>query len=207
MDSFWEIAFREKGKMWGEKPTLVAKETALLFYKNNVKNILIPGIGYGRNAMPFIELGMNVSGIEISETAIYNAKEQFGSVVKIYKGSVLNMPFDKVLYGGIFCHALIHLLSNNERSIFLEKCKEQLAENGLMVFTAITKKASTYGVGSMVEKDQYRTKDGLDLFFYDEVSIQKEFESYGLIGFDKIYEPRMEIENSNIEFWKITGQK
>lgn len=37
------------------------------FLEKNVKDILVPGIGYGRNAKVFIDNGINVTGIEISK--------------------------------------------------------------------------------------------------------------------------------------------
>ena len=53
-----------------------AKSTILtndFFVKNKVKTILIPGIGYGRNAKTFRDNGMLVTGIEISKTHFGNA--------------------------------------------------------------------------------------------------------------------------------------
>lgn len=193
--------------MWGDNPTLVAKETAALFHKSGLNKILIPGIGYGRNAKPFLELGIKVNGIEISETAIHLAKTQFGGSITIFKGSVLDMPFDNEKYNGIFCHALIHLLDTNERAKFFNDCYNQLSHNGIMVFTAITKNASTYGIGQMISKDRYRTKDGVDLFFYDEATIQEELSKNGLIGYERINEPVNENSSIFTEFWKITCKK
>ena len=69
MTEFWESNFREKQMMWGFEPADAAVSTADLFQKNGLKEILIPGFGYGRNAKVFIAKGMNVTGIEISETA------------------------------------------------------------------------------------------------------------------------------------------
>lgn len=56
MAEFWEEAFKEKQEMWGFEPsasTLLAND---LFMEQDVKNILIPGIGYGRNAQIFIKM-------------------------------------------------------------------------------------------------------------------------------------------------------
>ena len=71
---------------------------------------MIPGIGYGRNAKVFIDNGINVTGIEISKTAINLARKQRIDI-NIYHGSVTELPFDNKLYDGIFCYALIHLLN------------------------------------------------------------------------------------------------
>lgn len=60
-------------------------------------------MGHGRNAQLFKDSGMNVSGIEISQTAINLAQKHFGKSLHIYHGSVTEMPFEKKLYDGIYC--------------------------------------------------------------------------------------------------------
>lgn len=75
MIEFWEGAFKDKQEMWGLKPAKSAILTKSFFVENRIKNVLIPGIGYGRNAQVFRENGMDVTGIEISKTAIEMAKK------------------------------------------------------------------------------------------------------------------------------------
>ncbi len=104
----------------GFEPTESAILTKDFFVENNVKDILVPGIGYGRNAKVFIENSINVTGIEISKTAIDLARENGLEDVSIYHGSVNEMPFDNKLYDGIFSHALLHLLNEQERETLLK---------------------------------------------------------------------------------------
>ncbi len=70
MTEFWESSFRDKQEMWGFEPADCALTTLELFKEQGFTKILIPGFGYGRNASVFTENGFNVTGIEISETAI-----------------------------------------------------------------------------------------------------------------------------------------
>ena len=180
MTEFWEEAFKVKQEMWGFEP---AKSTLLandFFAEQNVKNVLIPGLGYGRNAQPFLDNGMTVTGIEISKTAIDLAQKRFGSELLIYHGSVIEMPFDNILYDGIYCYALIHLLDKKEREKLIRDCYNQLTENGFMVFTTVTKKAPIYGQGSCIDKDRYQLVGGLKMFFYERQSILEEFGEAGL---------------------------
>ena len=142
---FWEKSFIEKQEMWGFEPSNSAILTNNFFLQKSVKNILIPGIGYGRNAQIFRDNGITVTGIEISQTAIEMARKHYGTDMTIYHGSVTAMPYDKCQYDGIFCYALIHLLDSSEREKLIRDCYSQLAENGYMVFTAISKEAHTYG--------------------------------------------------------------
>lgn len=185
---FWESAFTEKQEMWGFEPANSAVLTKDFFLQQAVKNILIPGIGYGRNAKVFIDSGMAVTGIEISKTAIEMARKHFGTAMTIYHGSVTDMPYDNKQYDGIFCHALIHLLNSNERGKLIHDCYHQLTSGGYMVFTAITKEAPTYGKGKLISKDRYEQFGGVNMFFYDRASISAEFSKAGLLEVTEITE-------------------
>ncbi|MBL8090210.1 MAG: class I SAM-dependent methyltransferase [Anaerolineales bacterium] len=201
MGEFWEEAFKKKQVMWGEQPTVSAIETLEHFKNLGFQKILVPGFGYGRNAKPFLDNGFEVTGIEISKTAIELAYQLLDDEIKVFHGSVSDMPFNQDIYDGIFCHALIHLLKSNERKQLLTNCNAQLKSDGVMVFTAITKHASTYGVGEKLGKDLFKTKDGVELFFYDEESIKEEFEPFGLV------EATLVEESPATKFWKIMCTK
>lgn len=157
---FWESNFIEKKEMWGFEPSHSAVLTKDFFVGKSVKNVLIPGIGYGRNARIFSDSGIDVTGIEISKTAIELAEKHYGTTMTIYHGSVTDMPFDNC----------------------------QLSENGYMVFAAISKEAHTYGKGKLISRDRYEVFDGVKMFFYDKDSIQAEFGNAGLIEITEVNE-------------------
>lgn len=185
---FWEAAFNDKQEMWGFKPANSAVLTKDLFVANGIKNVLIPGIGYGRNAKVFSDTGMNITGIEISETAIALAHKHYGNDITIHHGSVTDMPFDTKKYDGIFCHALIHLLSEEERKKLITNCYDQLVQGGYMIFSVISKTADTYGQGEYLSKDRYEMFGGVQMFFYDRESITAEFGNYGLFETKEVRE-------------------
>ncbi|MDH5826521.1 class I SAM-dependent methyltransferase [Sphingobacterium faecium] len=199
MAEFWEEAFKDKQEMWGFEPAISAVLTKDFFVKNGVTNILIAGIGYGRNAQIFRENGIEVTGIEISKTAIELAWKHYGTEMIIHHGSVSDMPFDNNQYDSIFCYALIHLLDYNERAKLISDCYNQLAENGYMVFTTITKKAQTYGQGKQISKDRFEMFGGVKMFFYDKETIQEEFGKTGLFEITEVAE--------NYPFYLIKCQK
>ncbi|MDR3679169.1 MAG: class I SAM-dependent methyltransferase [Flavipsychrobacter sp.] len=185
---FWESAFSEKKEMWGFEPAKSAILTRDFFIEKTMKNILIPGIGYGRNAQIFIDTGMSVTGIEISSTAIDMARKHYGNSMTIFHGSVTDMPFDTCKYDGIFCYALIHLLNDGERKKLILDCYNQLTDGGYMVFTVISKEASTYGQGKFISKDRYEIFEGVNMFFYDRESITAEFSKAGLFEITEVTE-------------------
>ncbi len=208
MTEFWETSFSDKQEMWGWEPADSAMDAIELFKKYGLNKILIPGFGYGRNARVFIDQGFRVTGIEISETAIDLAQKHFGDSVKVHHGSVSSMPFDQELYDGIFCYALIHLLSEKERVKLIEDCYNQLKPNGYMVFVTISKADFRYKQGVEISKDTFEAWPGLTLFFYDSDSIQSDFGSFGLINAEIINEPKTDMGNKPSQrFWYIVCKK
>lgn len=208
MAAFWESNFKDKQAMWGFDPADSAREVADLFSRHGLKKILIPGFGYGRNARPFTDHGFEVTGIEISATAIGLAKRHFGENMHVYLGSVTDMPFDQVRYDGVFCYALIHLLDAEARARLIENCYSQLRPGGYMVFVAISKNTAAYGEGTEVRKDTFLTPHGVTLFYYDGDAVEKAFGSYGLLEAREITEPaRITAGKPFQTFWQVTCKK
>ncbi|MDF2791109.1 MAG: class SAM-dependent methyltransferase [Neobacillus sp.] len=204
---FWESSFIEKQTMWGFEPSDSAILTKDFFLEKNVKDILVPGIGYGRNAKIFIDNGINVTGIEVSKTAIDLARQN-GLDIPIFHGSVSDMPFDTKLYDGIFCYALLHLLNERDREKFIKDCYNQLKPNGYMIFTTVSKKAPMFGKGKQLDKDYFEIMEGVKMFFYDAGSVKRDFEKYGLVEFSEIDEPNKNMENKpSINFIMVKCKK
>lgn len=195
MLDFWNYKFKEVKTMWGMDPSdsaIIAKD---FFLEHQIHDILIPGVGYGRNANIFLQNGIDVTGIEISEYAIHLAKNELKLNFPIYQGSVNDMPYDNKQFDGVFCYALIHLLNKKERKQLIDNCYKQLQENGYMFFITLSKKASMYGTGKQVSKDRFKLEKGLHVYFYDLESATKEFENYGLVEIQEIDEPIKFMEN------------
>ncbi|MBT3209953.1 MAG: class I SAM-dependent methyltransferase [Bacteroidetes bacterium] len=195
MSEFWEEIFKSEKMIWGQEPANSAILIKDFFLEHNVSDILIPGFGYGRNAKVFCDNGINVTGIEISKSAIELAQKYVSKDIQIYCGSVTEMPFDKKKYEGIFCYSLIHLLNKYERKIFILNCYNQLSPDGYMFFVVVSKKSNLFGEGEKLSKDRFKIQNGLKVFFYDEKSIKQEFFDFGLISFEEIDEPIKHIEN------------
>ena len=190
MTELWESMFMENKTMWGFEPAESAVLAKDFFLENKIKDILIPGIGYGRNAKVFLENEINVTGIEISKTAIDLAREN-GLNIKIFHGSVTHMPFDNKQYDGIFCYALLHLLNDHEREKFISDCYKQLKIGGYMIFITVSKEASMFGKGKQLGKDYFEISEGMKMFFYDQDSIKQDFNKYGLLELSEIMESNM----------------
>jgi SAM-dependent methyltransferase len=208
MSEFWDNMFQKIGMMWQFEPADSTAFARDLLVQNKLRKILIPGVGYGRNAKLFVESGFDVTGIEISETAIQLARNT-GLDIPIHHGSVVQMPFDDSVYDGIYCYALIHLLNKNERRQFLRSCYNQLREGGIMVFVAVSKtNPKLHENGKLISKDRFRIQNGLCVFFYDSDSVLKEFDRFGLVEYHEIDEPVKHMPNEEpMKFWRVVCRK
>lgn len=209
MAEFWDDSFKDKQEMWGFDAADSVIDTVDLFEKNKIKKILIPGFGYGRNVKLFLDRGFDVTGIEISETAIRLAEKHIGRKARIYHGSVADMPFDDEEYDGVFCHALIHLLDPGRRSALIESCHGQLRPGGLMVFVAISKNTPAYGQGEKTGEDTFLTPHGIRIFYYDAAAVTREFGNHGLIDAREIDEPRTQKPAGPAaqKFWRVVCRR
>ncbi|MEI6568747.1 MAG: SAM-dependent methyltransferase, partial [Verrucomicrobiota bacterium] len=95
----------------------------------------------------------------------------------------------------IFCYALIHLLNKTERRRLIKNCYNQLQSNGLMIFVAVSKKASMYGNGRELSNARFELMKGLNVYFYDSGSATYEFKDFGLMDIQEIDEPIKHMDN------------
>jgi len=58
-----------------------------------------------------------------------------------------------------------------------------------MIFTVASARNSMFGTGKKLCKNRFKISTGLNVFFYDSLSIIKEFSPYGLIEYEEIEEP------------------
>ena len=189
MTGLWERMFAERQLMWGNEPTLSALLARDAFAAAGARKVLVPGAGYGRNAKVFVDAGMDVTGIEISETAIGLARSGLGLHIRMHHGSVTDMPFDDDRYDGIFCFGLLYLLDAEGRAKHIADCHRQLAPGGTMMFTVIAKEAPMYQQGVQLGEDWYEVHPGISMYFYDAGSIVRDFGGYGLVSQEPIVEP------------------
>jgi SAM-dependent methyltransferase len=205
MTETWEATFAAHKTMWGLEPVVSAVFAKAYFERGAVKSVLLPGVGYGRNAKAFLDAGMSVTGIEISETAIGLARSELHLDIPIHHGSVVDMPFDDRVYDAVFCYGLLYLLDASARAKLLRDCYAQLAPGGPMIFTVIAKNAPQYGQGTKLGEDWYEVHPGVPMFFYDAASIERDFGPYGLVEHSVIEEPRH--DGSRLPFINIVCRK
>lgn len=187
-NNFWEERYCEEGRIWGNTPSRTTEYAIGLFKNANVRTILIPGSGYGRNAEAFARAGFGVTGIEISDTAVSLARQGCSSV-RYHHGSVLEMPFDDSMYDSIYCFNVLHLFRWKDRALFLRRCREQLRVGGVMFFVVFSDKEQSFGTGRKVEENTFESKPGREVHYYSEKDLVSEFRDLEILETGIIEDP------------------
>ncbi|MHA2036368.1 MAG: class I SAM-dependent methyltransferase [Promethearchaeota archaeon] len=178
--TYWNNRFSIEGKIWGELPSKSALYALEQFKNYKIKNILIPGSGYGRHTKFFSQNKYTVVGIEISKIA-YEMALKFDPQTNFINDSVMNVGFIEETFDAIFCFNTLHLFMKNERHSFLEKCYYKLKRNGLVFFTVFSEKELSIGKGKELEYNTYESKKGRPTHYFTEEDLNTHFKDYVIL--------------------------
>jgi SAM-dependent methyltransferase len=180
MENYWDSRYRKENKIWGESPSRTAQQALELFRRNNIRKLLVPGSGYGRNTRLFSSAGFEVTGIEISTVASELARE-FDPLSKYYCASVLDMSFLTDTYDAVYCFNTLHLFLERDRKMCIEQCLKRVIDGGLLYFTAFSENEPSFGKGQEVEHNTYESKPGRPAHYFTEDDLKAHFTGTDLI--------------------------
>ena len=203
MSDYWDGRFRDEGRIWGESPSLTALKALGLFRENNVRKILVPGSGYGRNTKLFSTSGFTVTGIEISGVAREIARE-FDPLTRVYHASILDMSFDTGKYDAVYCFNTLHLFLESDRKSLVQQCAGKLKESGLAYFTVFSEKDDSYGKGEKVEKNTFESKPGRPAHYFTEADLREHFSNMEILETGLAEEPEDHGEGPHTHILRYT---
>lgn len=167
------------------KSALMARDK---FLDLNIHGVLIPGAGYGRNARLFADSGFEVTGIEISGRAIEIAREN-NINIKYYHGSILDMPFDTLIYDSIFCFNVLHLFPACERKKVIDRLNKQLRKGGYGFFVVMSEFEDSFGKGEELESNTFEPRKGKPVHYFTDSDLKDHFQGFHIIETGIIEEP------------------
>lgn len=182
MRGYWDRRYLEEGPIWGSTPSKTASYALELFQKRKIKSVLIPGAGYGRNSKLFSNHKLEVVGIEISKVAFEIAKN-YDTNTKFILGSILDVPFDNMLYDAVYCFNTLHLFLEQDRLKFIRNCFSQVknSSNSVIFFTVFSEKEKSFGRGNKLEENTFESKPGRPTHYFTEEDLIAHFRDFKLI--------------------------
>lgn len=180
MENYWDSRYRKENKIWGESPSRTARRALELFRRNNIRKLLVPGSGYGRNTRLFSAAGLEVTGVEVSTVASELARE-FDPLSKCYCASVLDMSFLNDIYDAVYCFNTLHLFRENDRKKCISQCLEKTVGGGLLYFTVFSENDPGFGKGQEVEENTFESKPGRPAHYFTGNDLKSHFTGMDLI--------------------------
>ncbi len=188
MKDYWNNRFLKEDEIWGKTHSKTAELCLQYFTKYGIKKILIPGVGYGRNAQLFQKSGINVEGIEVSDHAIKIARNN-GLTFPIYKGSILEMPFNENTYEGIYCFNVFHLFRQDDRKKIISKCSSKLNPEGILFFVVFSEKKPSFGKGEEIEQNTFESKPGRPVHYFTDEDLRNHFNEFKILDTGLMEDP------------------
>ena len=169
----WERFYREHKRPWRG----VAKISLDLPPGTKVLDI---GCGNGKTTSALIKMGLDVTGLDFSPTAINHCISVFGDKAKFALAECDRMPFPDDQFGAaIAVHVLEHL---NDRQLkdTIKETSRVLAPGGL-VFIRVFAVGDARSEG----RDRATRGNGIEYRYYSEEEIKEIFEEFELISSER----------------------
>lgn len=188
MSEYWEKRYAKEGRIWGDSPSKTVGKANDLFQKEGLKKIFIPGSGYGRNADYFASRDYDVTGLEISKTALVLARKS-NSNIRYFQGSILDVTLQNEQFDGVYCFNVLHLFLAPDRKKFIRKCLDLLRPFGFAFFTFFSEQEANYGKGRQIEENTFETKPGRPAHYFTEEDLLANFKDFQILETGLIEEP------------------
>ncbi len=180
MCAYWDARFGSEGKIWGDRPSRTAEYASAAFRKHGVRDVLVPGAGYGRNAVLFSRSGFAVTGVEISQAAVKIAMAS-GDGVKYLQGSFLDVSVAPGSFDAVYCFNVLHLFKEADRRRFVAKCADALRDGGLAFFAVFSDTEASYGKGTSTEANTFESKPGRPVHYFTDEDLRDHFAGFDVL--------------------------
>ncbi|MDR6226339.1 class I SAM-dependent methyltransferase [Desmospora profundinema] len=212
--TYWDKRYSQ-GRLWGDNPCPSAVRSFPHFTRLGVKNVLVPGCGYGRNAVYFALQGFDVTAFDLSNVSILHAKALAAEQsvdVPFFQGDLFDIDFLRgKKFDAVYLSYVIHLFLKDQRESLLKRMTEWLKDNGILTFSCIsTSDPHNYGFGLEVEPNTFVKHESKPLHFFTGDELKKLLEPDYRILEQKIHtqtENDPSGESEELQLWFVAAEK
>ena len=175
--AFWDRILGSSALAWGAKPSPAVE--LLAAHLPAPARVLVPGCGYGRNALGLARHGYEVVATDGSLAGLERARSEFAHRgIRYLHEDVFTAPdgpFDAVL-----SHYVLHLFRARERARLLTIWRNALRASGLLMLTALSTRCSFFGQGEELEPGTWSNPGWLPIHFETPETLAAQLEQCGL---------------------------
>lgn len=181
----WEEIYKEMQNIWG-----IEEEDLLRIYEPIIKNgkVLDLGIGEGRNSLKFALKECEITGVDISQTALERCHDLFSKTpcaFKLFNEKIPSFKIEKETYTLIISSWALNFMKKSQAKKVIENALEGLVSGGIFYMGVFSTEDPQYKklakTCSEVERDTF--------FIQERKAIKTFFTMEDLLDlFDKRYE-------------------
>ncbi len=160
----WELAWKE-GRWQELSPPLPAvSEFAEYLKEVGARTVLDLGCGAGRHTILLARAGFQVTGLDVSETALSELQARLGKAglanVSLVKHEMSELPFIDEYFDALVSTNVLHHGTGSKIKRFLSEAHRVMKRTGAAFIVTLSKKDFRYGNGKRLESDTYLFTEG-----------------------------------------------
>ena len=160
---------------WSRRPfkpaNPFAKKAYGLIKTKNYKTLLDLGCGGGRDAIFFSKMGLRVTAVDFSESAIKKLKSQTDKIDCVLK-DIRNLRFKDNTFDVIYAHSSLHYFDDQTTQTIFDQLSRMLKKGGLIFVKCKSTDDPLFGQGERVGENMYQ-KEHFRHFFTKEYMAEK----------------------------------
>ncbi len=160
----WELAWKEGRWQELSAPLPAVSEFAEYLKEVGAKTVLDLGCGAGRHAIFLARAGFQVTGLDVSETALAELHGRLAKAglanVSLVKHEMSELPFIDEYFDALVSTNVLHHGTMSEIKKALGEVHRVMKRSGVAFVVALSKKDFRYGNGKGLEPDTYLFTEG-----------------------------------------------
>jgi SAM-dependent methyltransferase len=170
---FWDGILGASAPAWGRAPSPAVDLLAAQLAPG--ARVLVPGCGYGRNALALAERGYEVTAYDYSAAGIARARAEAAhpNVAYVVRDALASPP-PAEQYDGILCHFFLHLFRAPQRQQIVASLRATLAPGGWLLATGLSTRCPFFGNGAELEPDTWSNPGWAPVHFYTPATLAAE---------------------------------
>lgn len=167
----WDAAYRESSsaQLWNESPMPIIDDIVRRAQGGGLRLCVDLGCGDGRNLAALQKGGLEVSGLDLSPTALARADEllrERGRPAALVVGDIAALPFADGTIDVVTALDVAGQVPNLRPA--LAEARRVLRSDGLLAMNLFTPEDDTYGEGDEVAPDTFVYRDTLFRYYRDD---------------------------------------
>jgi len=150
---YWESKWDNRPE---EKENDFAKRSFDLIKNKKFKKILDLGCGDGRDSKYFAKKGLEVVGVDFSESGIKKIQQNKAENIKILNKNIEDIVFPNNSFDIVYAHLSLHYFNNETTDKIFNKIYDILKPDGYFFVKCKSTDDSLFGVGEKMGKNMYK---------------------------------------------------